>query len=124
MTPEAVLQFIKERGDNVTFAELSRMDGASGHYVFELGENVVCWSGISKELCDALRDLREADRIHFASTSHLTYLIDGATLNLPLVKRVRAYRKPHWLPVVVKLGPDPKKKRAAPRAPEHERIKE
>jgi hypothetical protein len=116
MTPEVVLDFIKQRGDNVTFAELSRMEGAQGEYLLEFAENVVIWTGLSQDMVESLVALRASDRVHYAPTSMLTYVIDGGVMQLPLVKRAQAYKKPHWLPVVVKLGPDPgiaKKKKAA-----------
>jgi hypothetical protein len=44
----------------------------------------------------------------------LVYAIDGEMLTLPLVKQNRAYRKPHWLPVVLSL-PNAARERSAPK---------
>ena len=37
-------------------------------------------------------------------TSPFTYMHDGRALTLPLVKQIRQYKKPHWLPVVLRPG--------------------
>jgi hypothetical protein len=66
--------------------------------------NVVLWSGISPAAADALKLLLEAGECHFRPTSALTYLCDGMMLKLPLVKRSRHYKTPHWCPCVLKPG--------------------
>lgn len=92
-----------------TFVELQRLPGASGPYALGIGQNVDLWHGLSKAVLSILEDLRTSGLIHYEPTGHLTYLIDGAVLNLPLVKSAKAYAKGyrtlHWLPVTVEPGP-------------------
>jgi hypothetical protein len=92
--------------DNVTFAELSRLEGFAGdfeiHVNHEKVSNIVIWSGLSQEAMDALEVIRQEGEYSLEPTSVLTYLMDGVTLNLPLAKSVRHYKKPHWAPAVLK----------------------
>jgi len=86
-TPSAneVLAFVRERGDHVSFAELQRdLPGAAGDQGLLLAENLVLWSNLSHEVCDAVMALIDQKRIHFFPSSPLTYAIDGA---LPTLQR-------------------------------------
>jgi hypothetical protein len=110
---EEILALI-ERTRTVTFVELNRISGFKG----ELGlvregddySNIFLWSGISKEAAQAINDLQKEKKIHMVPTPSLTYLIDGKMLQLPIAKRARHYKKPHWLPVVFNPGPPPNQK--------------
>jgi hypothetical protein len=105
---ERILNLIRER-DNVTFAELSRLDGFK-HAVKGKGfcvsvenyPNIIYWLGMSEEAVDALCELREEKKIQHVPTTPITYLIDGETLRLPLAKQARQYKDLHWLPVVLR----------------------
>lgn len=109
-----ILEIIKKR-DHVTYAELSEyIDG----FRYEPGEdgrirvlehpkfrNFIFWVNVSEEGSAAMNELLEDGKIHWVSTTPLTYMIDGSMLHMPLVKGERAYKKPHWLPVCFRLGP-------------------
>jgi len=92
--------------DHVTFAELSRLDGFSGDLQIWINHdrvsNVIIWSGISQEGVDALETIRQEGEYEMTPTPILTYLIDGAALNLPIAKSARHYKKPHWSPTVLR----------------------
>ena len=99
---ESILEFVKQRGGGVTFAELSALPGFAGEKEMVNEEyNHVLWSGISDEFIDALKALRT--KLSIRPTSYLTYLADGKLLSLPLVKRPVKYKKPRWLPVTFSL---------------------
>lgn len=106
-----------ERG-HVSFAELMKeVPGFSGgdfEYVLEFCENIILWGGMTEAGCEAIRELKVEGKIHFEPAGPLVYLIDGAALKLPLVRRAVKYKKPHWLPVTISLGPakPPKRKRS------------
>ena len=98
--------------DYVSFAELVRalQDHAdvrgSVAIVSANDPNMVLWMGVSQAFVDALADLFEQGRVHYARASLLTYIIDGAFPTLPVAKRPpkRGYKNPHWLPVCLRLG--------------------
>lgn len=116
MNAETIRDFVAERGNNVSFAELDQLTGfRDRENGFEIGwrsQNIVFWSGISEEGCDALDAALDADLIHYHPTSAFIYLLDGTMPQLPVAKQVRTYKQPHWLPVVLKLGPNPMGRRA------------
>jgi hypothetical protein len=97
--------------DNVTFAELSRIDGFRGDLEIQFGQgryNILAWSGVSEEAAQILQRLEAEGVFHFdhhSASTFLCYMIDGAQLNLPLAKDAKRYAKPHWLPVTLVLGP-------------------
>ena|SRR5579859_6146409 len=93
---------------NVSFVELSRLDGFRGTCTFEVNNencsNIVFWSGISEEAFDALRGLIDRNKIHPKPAHLFSYMADGRVLRLPLAKSARHYKEPHWLPVVFNPG--------------------
>jgi hypothetical protein len=102
--------------DNLTFAELMRLEGFAGDQELVLTaaatSNIVLWAGLSAEAADALKVLLEAGECHFRPTSPLTYLCDGMMLKYPLVKRSRHYKTAHWAPCVLKPGAPPGRARS------------
>lgn len=70
-------------------------------------ENIILWAGLSEDANAILLDLFRTRQIHWRATSVLVYMADGGALNFPLAKRLRAYKTPRWLPVVLRPGPDP-----------------
>ena len=79
-------------------------------------ENIILWVNITQEGADALSDLVKRQILHYRPTSYLVYLADGHSLTLPLAKRPVHYKKPHWLPVILKRGPPPLPKKRRPRS--------
>jgi hypothetical protein len=102
MTVLAALRELLER-NHVTFAEISRIEGARGdrEITIETDEasNIVLWQGVSQELADALEIIRQEGQYEPRPTGILTYAIDGMMLRMPIAKRKRHYKTPHWLPV-------------------------
>src|SRR5262245_19043932 len=109
---EKILELVTTRRD-VTYVELDRLEGFSGGDMEmsignEQASNIVLWQRLTKEAVAALGELRQAKRIHQLPASILSYLVDGATLRLPLAKRAQHYKEPHWMPVCFNPGPAPK----------------
>lgn len=95
--------------DHVSFAELSKIDGFMGGTAgigYETS-NVFLWDGMTEEAVDALKKLVDRRNYHYAPANYLTYMVDGAHLNLPIAKSKRNYKKPHWLMAVICKGPEP-----------------
>lgn len=103
----AIVEYVRSR-DWVTFAELKNRFGkyAEGNVALESTQNpnIIFWVGMSKEFTDDIASLL-GTKLFLHPASSFTYMIDGATLDLPLVKRLpkKGYRKPHWLPACLRL---------------------
>lgn len=96
---QIILDYIKRRG-HVSYAELSRdIEGFNGDFEDQLKPNLILWSGLSLEASIAIDELVKERAININAASALVYMIDGIMPNLPIAKRVQAYKKPHWLPV-------------------------
>jgi hypothetical protein len=70
--------------------------------------NIVFWGGISEEAVDALNALVYVEkRAHWHPCTPLIYLIDGAMVRLPIARKMKVYKKPHWCPMTLNRGPFP-----------------
>lgn len=109
MLVDAVREVMKKGG--VSFAELARLEGFTGDLSIasSANENIVFWSGLSREAVDAINQIRKEGEYEMVPTPVMVYMIDGMMLDMPLVKRNVKYKKPHWLPVAF----NPVKKRAS-----------
>jgi hypothetical protein len=92
-----------DRHIGTTFAELARVfpEGFNGEYEFGIFEqNVLFWSGLTKEMADTLLRMIIEQRIAIDSTPMIVemYMFDGAYLPLPLFKG-RKTKKLVWLPI-------------------------
>ena len=101
---------IEERGDHVSFADLRTIKGFStepgeGGYTIEPVENWFVWVSMTLEVLEALRHVVDNKHFHFEPCPYLVYLLDGCTLQMPLVKSARKYKTPHWVPTVIRRGP-------------------
>lgn len=105
---QAILERVHER-DHVSFAELQREFGSrfnlKGNRALapESYPTILYWAGMSEEYCETIRELTANDGpLVKVPCPLLVYLIDGATLNLPLVKQPIRYKSDHWLPVILR----------------------
>lgn len=111
---EQIINYVRQRKD-VSFAELCRdIPGFKGELTLTASqcENVILWAGMSAEAISTMAELEREEKIHFKSTPVLTYMIDGATLKLPVAKALKNYKSPRWLPVIVTTNSPPKRKSA------------
>ena len=85
-----------------SFVEFLDVPGVSGDtdYIVANEPNIVIWPGLSNEAIAALESLKARGLIAAVPTSPLVYFHDGMYPNLPIVKGVKKYKTPHWLPVV------------------------
>jgi hypothetical protein len=101
---QAVLDYIRAH-DGVTYAELEKVLApyiqVVGTGSIAMGDfaNVTLWGGVSRTFVDTLNEVRCTQLVCRQPVSVMSYLLDGTSLTLPLAKRLRAYAKPHWLPV-------------------------
>ena len=107
---EAVTRYVKQE-DVVSFPRLKQAFSpympVDGDGVIEASDchNLIYWAGLSEKLTAILRRLSRHGLIYYQVTSRSTYHAEGHPLNLPIAHRVRAYAKPHWLPVLLRSGP-------------------
>jgi hypothetical protein len=90
--------------DNVSFAELSNRwpeHFRNGPLQYMVGDGIVVWVGLSDVAADALDIIRAGKTINLKPSSTLVYLADGVVLQLPIAKKARKYKHPHWLPTVL-----------------------
>ena len=109
-----ILEYIGRNGD-ASFANLMEMfgDDAKGEHALEILPNVFMWANMSHTLIDAIAAVRHL--LEVKVTSVLVYFADGHSLTLPIATRIPngGFRKPHWVPVVLKRRRDG----VAPRKP-------
>lgn len=87
----------------VSFAGFARLEGFGGDMAMHRSdnENVVLWSGMSREAVEAVKKILGEGEYEMRRTQMLVYAIDGRIPKLPIAHSLkRKYKKPHWLPVV------------------------
>jgi len=122
---QKILDLVAER-QHVSFVEIKRLLGeeSRGEIYLSLPKhpNIILWPNMSEAMADALTSLVKTGRLCAHPCSVLVYFVDGQSLNLPLAKQARQYKKPHWLPVVFCTFPPHQTRRHA--MPEGGRIRE
>jgi len=100
---QKILGLVAER-QHVSFVEIRRLLGeeSRGEICLSLPKhpNIILWPDMSEAMADALTSLVKTGKLYAHPCSVLVYFADGKSLNLPLAKQARQYKKPHWLPVV------------------------
>lgn len=100
-----IIEKIEELGSNVSFVDLRTIEGFSGDQDYwNLSHNWVFWQGVSHEFIQAIHELVRDGVIDVEMVSPMTYMIDGCSLKLPLVKKAIKYKSPRWLPLVLNKG--------------------
>lgn len=101
----AIVEMLRSKGDGVSMVELSRIPEFTGDMVLFGEPGCVIWTRCTQEAITALRRLMDSQQVLIRQTQPLVYLVDGGTIDLPLAKRLRPYKHPHWLPVALSRGP-------------------
>ena len=110
MTLDAVLLDHIKNHPGATFVELQWAGERAGFQMrgnMELGNDagghMILWLGMSEQFCQAIRALLESGQVGLKYADRLIYLVDGATLPLPVAVRPpkNGYKTDHWLPVVL-----------------------
>ena len=74
----------------------------------QLDFNVLYWTNLSDELSEVVEELLREKKLFYHPSDHFKYLIDGCTLQMPIMKRMPpkgGYKRPHWLPVCLRIMP-------------------
>jgi hypothetical protein len=109
---DTILGLVRTRGGSVSFADLTlnvpgfTSDNPKRGYVmpYPEGANIVVWYNMSKVGADAIAELVRSYKIELLPTAPYIYAVDGLVPQMPVAKAVRAYRKQHWLPMIIGLG--------------------
>ena len=115
-----VLAYIR-KNNNVSFAELARkwpdyFRGGDRGIVLDKYDNIVLWDGLTEMACAVYHRVMKEPDIEMHPTAILVYLVDGSMLRMPVAKRAVQYKKPHWLPCVLRLkGKQPHKRPKMPK---------
>ena len=100
---------------HVSFVEIKRLLGedSRGEIWLSLPKhpNIILWPNMSQATADAITSLVKTGRLYVHPSSVLVYFVDRESLNLPLAKQARQYKKPHWLPVVFCTFPPRRRQR-------------
>ncbi|ARJ51320.1 pathogenicity island protein [Staphylococcus lutrae] len=99
-----ILNYIKNHKET-SFVEIERIFEENGFdykgdgaYTSGNHENVVFWLGWNEEAFDIVAELKHDGLIEMNICPPMYYLIDGKSLNLPIVKS-KNIKTDHWLPV-------------------------
>jgi hypothetical protein len=100
---DRVMAYI-EATDYVSYAELANRfsEFKDGEFAISLRQNLILWVNMTEDAVQAIDELRAEKRITVNPSSLLVYLADGMSLNMPIAKRVRDYKKPHWVPTTLR----------------------
>ncbi len=103
---EEVYKFIKEH-EGTSYVELEELFNRLGfnwqgnlEICSDVNDNVVFWAGWNKEAIELINDLQRESLIEKVPGHYVMYILDGKTMNLPLVRGYKEYKTPHWLPVL------------------------
>ena len=95
-----------EADDWVTFAALHKRLAGDSREPTEivLPGNRVIWTGMPRELFDAILELLDEGRLAAKPVHHSAYRRDGRVLALPVEKAIPpdGHAEPHWFPVALR----------------------
>jgi len=106
---ERIFKYLSEREESVSFAELAEnVDGFKGRkgarFALEIGRtNVHLWHDMSLEAVEAMNALRRAKVIEVRPAKSLPGRYEHVCPQWPVAKQARHYRKPVWVPAVIRL---------------------
>jgi len=99
-----ILNFVKKRR-YVSFVEIEREFGKGEEMLYDPDTNIVYWGNLKPEVCDAIIELINEGKLYIRPCTVFVYLVDGKVLGLPIARRIRKYKRLHWLPVVLDIEP-------------------
>lgn len=102
----AIREYLKRSPAGNSFVELQNACAqagidSNGECGLLLKENLYVWAGVSDDFSDAYQDLWNGGEIKGLPTTPMIYWIDGQALTLPVAKRYKPYKKPHWFPIAI-----------------------
>lgn len=106
---QELYDYIKKNG-SVSYAELEHFfeqhnfDYKGIYEIYsDVCDKVMFWSDWSKEAIDLINELQTEKKIRKEPCQPIIYLIDGKTINLPIVRKLKDFKTPHWLPTVFEV---------------------
>ncbi|MGW9103370.1 hypothetical protein ACWGPZ_31670 [Priestia megaterium] len=108
-----ILELIKQRNDNVSFAEIERTlerkgINYQGDYSIHMpsNRNVKLWIGMSEDFCKAILELMFDDRaIIPRNVPSTVYIFDGKVPDYPVAENLyHMYKTERWIPIAFALG--------------------
>lgn len=102
-----IYNFVAEKR-NISFAEIRKQFPSEvGDCGIAAPENpsIIFWDKLSEDLCVAILELHEENKIYFIPTNSITYLADGIVPSLPIAKDNIQYKSPRWFPVLLDIEP-------------------
>lgn len=107
-----ILDYINKNG-SASYAEVEWLFQQNGYdyrgdvmACSEQCEHVVFWDGWKHEAFEIMTELLRESVVHREPAHPLRYLVDGAAMTIPIVKRGIQYKTDHWAPAVFVKGPD------------------
>lgn len=101
-----ILEYIKSNG-SVSYAELEYLFEKIGYNYqgslltcSDMDRNVIFWGGWNENAIALIGEMISENSIKRQPCDFIIYLIDGKTMNFPLVKKYKKYKSMHWLPCV------------------------
>ena len=100
---DRILNKFKELGNGISFADLSRIEGFAGDFMYGYPDkNIYFWFSCSEEAIDAIEELISEGKIVLKPTVPFVYFIDGIMpKNKKVARKMRPYVDERWLPVVL-----------------------
>jgi hypothetical protein len=101
----AIIKMLTEKGNGISFVQLSEIDGFSGDLAIGNTEkNIYLWFKCSEEALNAINELRQEEKIEIKPTLPLVYHIDGLVPLVPIASQDRVYKSERWEPAVINKG--------------------
>ncbi len=109
MEENIVFEYIKSKKE-ITFVELEDFckenkfieeDKYFHLLTFKEYQNVIAWESKNKKLIDITTSLLNSKKISFKSCGMFFYLTDGVGLDMPIAKKLKNYKEPHWIPCLI-----------------------
>ena len=107
---ELIISYMKENSFTAVsfidieelFAEVGYDYRADDHDCIRLAafDNVYLWLGWNSDAQDAITYMMD-NGYHVRGVQPYEYIMQGKVPNLPLIKTIKPYKKPHWFPVLI-----------------------
>lgn len=101
-----IFELVKRQIGSTSFAEINFLfetygfDYKGDYLIGTNDDNIFVWGGWNESAVNAWEKAFKMG-LYLEPCSELVYFIDGVSLNMPIVRNARTYKKPHWLPCVI-----------------------
>ena len=103
---ERIIEFLEYSGGDYALIAFARHEQFKGDLIVmsPVNNNVIFADGVSMDFVDAMQSLRDEKVISWVSMHPWVARMDGVMPTIPPVRGRYNYKKPHWLPILVKLN--------------------